>query len=235
MSVKTIIKIRDNLKNLNIVKRRNMNKEKLFKIIVSVIFIPFILFFSLGSICYIGKNSSDLTILIILDLITILTYRAIINRLSNVDKQKKEQNKKEQNLEQDGYQKFYDNLFINREKKKLIINNYKYEFSEMISAKLVIDEVTKGIITGMGKNYNSFGTMIGVKTDEKIVKRIDIEIKTTNMNTPFMILPFLKLGGRTGIVKSNEKYRQAYLQAQECLSRFELIIQQNKTTKDKIQ
>ncbi len=59
-----------------------MNKDKLKKI-VSAIFITLIVFFGLGIISCIGKDSSTLITSIIIEAILILSYKVILNKLDN--------------------------------------------------------------------------------------------------------------------------------------------------------
>lgn len=59
-----------------------MNKDKLKKI-VSVIFITLIAFFTLGAISFIGKDSSYLITCVIIDVILMVSYKAILNKLNN--------------------------------------------------------------------------------------------------------------------------------------------------------
>lgn len=66
-----------------------MNKDKLKKI-VSVIFITLIAFFTLGIISFIGKDSSYLIICIIIDVILIVSYKPILNK---IDKNNRNANK----------------------------------------------------------------------------------------------------------------------------------------------
>lgn len=69
--------------------------------------------------------------------------------------------------------------------------------------------------------------MLGVGVNKKIVNRLNVEMRTTNISNPFISIPFLKLGIRTGIEKNSKKYAEAYEQAQHCLSILQLIIKEN--------
>lgn len=68
-----------------------MDKNKVIKIIVSIIFIPLIIFFSLGLIGLIGQDVSSLITCIIIDAVLILSYKAILIKLNgnNIDDYKK--------------------------------------------------------------------------------------------------------------------------------------------------
>lgn len=119
------------------------------------------------------------------------------------------------------YEKLAENLYINYTEKKIIINNYKLNFSNILDVKLV----ENGFEKIMGSNVNS-NFMIG--HSKVLINQLDIEIKTNDMNNPFFNIPFLKLGIHLGFHKTSKKYKEAYHQAQHCLSTLEIIVNNNR-------
>ncbi len=121
------------------------------------------------------------------------------------------------------YNKLSDNLYINNNEKKIIINNNCLNFEEIIDVKLIENSLNKisGLGTGIGNNNIIFGQ------NKEMINQINIEIKTNNLNYPFFSIPFLKLGIHLGYDKTSKKYKEAYQKAQYCLSILEIIIKNN--------
>ena len=128
---------------------------------------------------------------------------------------------------QQNYNKITDNFILNETENKIIINGKIYEFSEIISAELKEDEVGSNVISGIGNSHNSYNTLYGIGINKKMISRLTLEIKTNNINNPFISISFLKTKIRIGYDKNSKKYNEAYQKAQHCLSVLELIIKDN--------
>ncbi len=214
-----------------------MNKQKILKIILGMIFIPLILG-AIIAVVDLAKDGIEYVITdIIIEILLIWGYFklnkkidnmkvdskekiGIINKLKSTDKPKEEAILKK-------YEKVTDTFWINQEEKIVLINNISLKFSEILSAELVEESIEKNTISGIGKTYNTFGSMYGVGLNSELINKLDVEIKTTNMSNAFINIPFLKVGIKIGLDKNSKKYKEAYVKAQKCVSILQLIIKEN--------
>lgn len=123
------------------------------------------------------------------------------------------------------YEKLADNLYINHDEKKLIINNNKFNFTDILEAKLIENGFESIVGTGIGNNNLIVGQ------NRVRINQLDVEIKTNSIENPFFSIPFLKLGIHLGFFKTSKQYKQAYIKAQNCVSILQLIIEDNKKEK----
>lgn len=129
--------------------------------------------------------------------------------------------KKEENVPLN-YDKLGENLYINHKDKKLIIQNKTFDFSQVLSAKLVENGINNMVGSEIGNSNTIFGT------SQYLVNQVNVEIKVKDISTPFFSVPFLKLGIWLGFDRKSKKYKEAYQRAQYCLSILEIIINDNK-------
>lgn len=122
------------------------------------------------------------------------------------------------------YNKLADNLYINHNEKKISINNKIFEFSDILDAKLI----ENGFENMLGSTLGKSNYMVG--HSKTLINQLDIEIKLDDINNPFFSIKFLKLGIHTGFDRTSKKYKEAYQQAQYCLSILEAIIKNNTKT-----
>lgn len=132
-------------------------------------------------------------------------------------------NKSSELIEQ-GYQKVFENFFINKKEEAILINGIKYKFKEILAAELKEDSFARTISSRVGKDTNRFGSSMHVGTTTMLISGVNIEIKTTREKRPFIVLKFLKLGIKRGVKKTSKQYREAYAQAQKCLTILQKII-----------
>lgn len=130
--------------------------------------------------------------------------------------------RKSDNISMEGYTKLADNLYINQQESKIIINKKYYNFSDILSARIVEDGIDRIMGSQIGK------TNLGVGINKHFVNKLDLEIKLNDLANPFISIPFLNLGIKLGFDKNSKKYKEAYEQAQKCLAVLELIINKQK-------
>lgn len=121
----------------------------------------------------------------------------------------------------ENYNKLTDNLYINYDEKKVIIENNVFNFSDILGVKLV-ENGTENII---GTKLPSAYSYVGVGTNTKLINKLNVEIKTNDIRRPFFSVPFLKT--IIGVDKNSRKYKKAYEQAQKSVSILEIIIKNN--------
>lgn len=131
--------------------------------------------------------------------------------------------KKENNNIFPNYNKISNNIYINEHEQKIIINNNIFNFSNILEAKLIENEFQN--ILGSNLKVGNSNLLVG--SNKQLVNKLDIEIKTNDMNNPFFSISFLNLGIHTGFYRTSKKYEEAYQQAQHCLSILEIIIKNN--------
>lgn len=140
-----------------------------------------------------------------------------------------EQNIAEKNKEKEEallkYNRIAENVLIDKENKVLIINNISYDFSDLLSARLLEDGTERKVFMGLGDVNRRLNLGLAVGNNIKIIKRINIEVKTKNLNNPFINIEILNKRG--GIKTTSKKYREKYNEAQRCVSSLELIISEN--------
>lgn len=145
----------------------------------------------------------------------------IIQAKENLEQNIAEQNKaKEEALLK--YNRIAENVLIDKENKAVIINNVSCKFTDLMSVRLLEEETERKVFTGYAFRFN-MGLAVGDKV--KIIKRINVEIKTRDLNNPFINIEFLNK--RSGIKTTSKKYRRKYNEAQRCVSSLELIISEN--------
>lgn len=220
-----------------------MNTKKILKICLNAIFIPLISFFSIGIIMFIFSNFQYFLVSLIIDFILIISYRALKNKISNSKIEenftkikhtldKKNEIKREKNTDKNketvkenmlhNYNKLADNLYINNTEKKIKIDNHIFNFSDILDVKLV----ENGYESMLGAGIRNSNLIVGHKKER--INQLDIEIKVNSIDNPFFSIPFLKLGIHLGFYKTTKKYKDAYKQAQHCLSILEMIVENNR-------
>lgn len=120
------------------------------------------------------------------------------------------------------YKKLAENLYINQTEKKIIINNNNFNFSDILDVKLV----ENGFESIVGNKIGNSNLVVG--HNRVRINQLDIEIKVNDTNNPFFNIPFLNLGVHLGFYRTSKKYKEAYQQAQYCLSILEIIIKNNR-------
>ena len=214
-----------------------MNKRKILKVILGIIFVQLFIGAAIAVVDLAKDGIEYVFTDIIIEILLIWGYFKLNKKIDSmetsskekigiIDKLKSKDKPIEEKMDRE-YEKITDTFWINQKQKTILINNESFKFSEILSAELVEESIEKNTISGIGKTYNTFGTMYGVGLNSKLINRLDVEIKTTNMSNAFINIPFLKVGLRTGLDKNSKKYKEAHIKAQKCVSILQLIIKEN--------
>ncbi len=214
-----------------------MNIQKILKVILGIIFVPLILGAAIVVIDLTKDGIEYVITDIIIEILLIWGYFKLNKKIDNmetnskgkiriIDKLRSKDKPIEEKIDR-GYEKITDTFWINQEEKTLLINNKSFKFSQILKAELVEESMDKNTISGMGNSHGNFGSIYGVSLSGRLIHKLDIEIKTTDMSNAFISISFLRLGIRIGFNPNSKKYKEAYVKAQKCLSILQLIIKEN--------
>lgn len=150
-----------------------MEKKKVFKIIISIIFIPLIVFFSLGIIAMIGRDMKYFFNALVIDSILIVSYLKLKNEIESIGtkeyiekknqkeikrklrKERKESRKLSrelQKIEQRKWKKLFRNFYISEEYEKIRVNRRDIPFSQIMNAEILEDNTVISKTTGYNKS-----------------------------------------------------------------------------------
>ena len=141
----------------------------------------------------------------------------------------KEEKLKEQKLFSEGYNKIYNNLYINEKNKTIIIKDKKYGFSQIVDCELIENDNsisstygnTKGKIKNNGKIKSRTST---ISSENNYCNELYLNITVDDFNNPNIKLD---LRGKGILNTTGNKYKNVIEKANEILSLFKLIIAKN--------
>lgn len=124
---------------------------------------------------------------------------------------------------QDGYTMVTELFGINLEEKRILLIDKKYNFSDIISAKIIENSVNRNITSNLNRNNKLY-----ITSNIELINKLDLEITAKDIAQPIICIPFLKTVIRLGVNKNSKEYIKAYKKAQKCLAMLENIINDNK-------
>lgn len=136
-------------------------------------------------------------------------------------------------MAEDGWIEKNKNLLINEKQKKILLNQEELDFSSILDAELISDGTTiaKTDFTSMTVKSFVFGAVGGITAKKQNVgycTDLRIKITTKNLSDPVKYLTFI-YGFK--INKNSIIYKNKLDEANNCLSIFQIIINQNNNNK----
>lgn len=141
----------------------------------------------------------------------------------------------------------YSAIAIDDVNKEIVIvqdKEYKYKFDDIRSVEIIMDEeesISKSTLSTLGKAtvggvlLGGVGAVTGAASGKskvlKKIKKLDLKIKTSNLDKPSHTINFFDssvvLGGGKGVNKNDQFYKKSVLSLEEWYERFNIIREVN--------
>lgn len=144
-----------------------------------------------------------------------------------------EQENNKRKMVEDGWIEKNKNLLVNENIKKIMLNQEELNFTDILDAELISDGTTiaKTDFTSMAVRSFVFGAVGGITAKKNNIgycNDLRIKITTKNLSDPVKYLTFI-YGFK--INKNSIIYKNKLDEANNCLSIFQIIINQNNNNK----